>query len=207
MLSASVTSNWKMNSLDEELARVWSYPAVRDELLGMLSVTQEVVDVVHPGLSQMPDVPLRIHALYSRTEIQAALDDVKDGKIREWREGVRFMDHINSDVFLFTIDKSSGGFSPTTRYRDYAISSRMIHWESQSTTSSSSKTGQRYINQREVGTSVLLFGRYSKNEDAFWFLGTANYVSHEGERPISFTWELDFPLPGALLMSFAAAVA
>jgi len=207
MLSASITSNWKMNSLDGELARVWSYSTVRSELLGMLSVVQDVVDVVHPGLAQLPEVPLRIHALYSRVEIQAALDDVKDGKIREWREGVRFIEHINSDVFLFTIDKSSGGFSPTTRYRDYAISARMIHWESQSTTSTSSRTGQRYINQRAAGTKVLLFGRYSKNEDAFWFLGTANYVDHEGERPISFTWELDFPLPAALLMSFAAAVA
>jgi len=207
MLSASITSNWKMNSLDGELARVWSYSTVRSELLGMLSVVQDVVDVVHPGLAQLAEVPLRIHALYSRVEIQAALDDVKDGKIREWREGVRFIEHINSDVFLFTIDKSSGGFSPTTRYRDYAISARMIHWESQSTTSTSSRTGQRYINQRAAGTKVLLFGRYSKNEDAFWFLGTANYVDHEGERPISFTWELDFPLPAALLMSFAAAVA
>ncbi len=31
----------------------------------------------------------------------------------------------------FTLDKSDGDFSPTTRYRDYAISPTLIHWESQ----------------------------------------------------------------------------
>ena len=39
-----------------------------------------------------------------------------------------------ADLLAFTLDKSSGNFSPTTRYRDYAISRELIHWESQSMT-------------------------------------------------------------------------
>ena len=33
-----------------------------------------------------------------------------------------------------TLDKTVGHFSPTTRYRDHAISPELIHWESQSAT-------------------------------------------------------------------------
>lgn len=207
MMSATITSTLKFADGTKELELIWRHPMVLEELKGLLSVAQETVDTVHPAYPGTFDIPLRIHALYTRLEIQAALDDVKDGKIREWREGVRFIEPIATDVFLFTIDKTSGGFSPTTRYRDYAISSSLFHWESQSTTSVLSKTGQRYIKQKEMGTKVLLFGRHSKDDDAFWFLGTANYVSHTGERPIGFTWKLDYPLPASLLTTFAAAVA
>lgn len=37
-----------------------------------------------------------------------------------------------ADLLVFTRDKSSGSFSPTTRYLDYAISPKLIHRESQS---------------------------------------------------------------------------
>jgi hypothetical protein len=112
-----------------------------------------------------------------------------------------------TDLFAFTLDKSVGGFSPTTRYRDYAISPELIHWESQSATASESPTGRRYIQQREEGTNVVLFARLRTTERAFWCLGPAMYVSHEGERPIAFVWKLRQPLPAELYTSFAAAVA
>lgn len=38
-------------------------------------------------------------------------------------------------MFAFTLDKSEGNFSPTARYRDYALIPGLIHWESQSPTS------------------------------------------------------------------------
>jgi len=204
MMSASVTSALKLDSANSELDLIWGYPAVRNELLNLLDVQAQVVDVLHPEHALQPDIPLRIHALYSRIEIQAALDDLKNGKIKEFREGVRYVEPLRTDVFLFTVDKSSSGFSPTTRYRDYAISPTLVHWESQSTTSSSSPTGRRYIDQRSNRTTVLFFGRHSKSDDAYWFLGPANYVSHSGEYPIAFTWRLDFELPAALMWKFAA---
>ncbi|MEI2699997.1 MAG: hypothetical protein V9E94_17275 [Microthrixaceae bacterium] len=55
-------------------------------------------------------------------------------KIAAWQSGVYEAKPANAEIFAFTLDKSSGGFSPTTRYRDYAISRSLIHWESQSTT-------------------------------------------------------------------------
>ena len=124
-----------------------------------------------------------------------------------WQSGVWRDKNSRSDLFAFTLDKSAGSFSPTTRYRDYAISPELIHWESQSATSQDSDTGRRYITQAEQGTNVVLFARLSTADRAFWCLGTATYVSHQGDRPIAFTWRLHHRLPGDLYAEFAAAVA
>ena len=205
MMSASVTSTLKMNDANEELKLIWKYPSIRQELLWLLEVVSGLIDVVHQAYSSQADIPLKIHALYSRVEIQAALDDLKDGKIYPFREGVRYLKNIETDFFLFTVDKSSAGFSPTTRYRDYAISPKQIHWESQSTISAASPTGQRYINHRANGNRILLFGRHSKGDDSYWFIGPANYVNHRGDYPVAFTWELEYELPAALLTLFSVA--
>ncbi|MBX7184809.1 MAG: hypothetical protein K1Y01_06635 [Vicinamibacteria bacterium] len=55
----------------------------------------------------------------------------KTARALPWREGVHREEH--GDLFAFTLDKTSGHFSPTTLYRNYAISRDLIHWESQST--------------------------------------------------------------------------
>ena len=110
-------------------------------------------------------------------------------------------------MLAFTLDKSSGGFSPTTRYRDYAISRTLIHWESQSSTRADSATGLRYRNHERDGRTILLFTRLRADDRAFWFLGPASYRGHVGERPMAITWELDHPLSGDLYQAFAAAVA
>ena len=113
----------------------------------------------------------------------------------------------NAELLAFTLDKSSGAFSPTTRYRDYAISPTLIHWESQSMTRADSDTGLRYRNHERDGRSIMLFTRLRADDRAFWFLGPATYRGHEGEKPMAITWELRTPLPGDLYQSFAAAVA
>lgn len=111
------------------------------------------------------------------------------------------------DTFLFTLDKTDGTFSPTTRYNDYAISPELIHWESQSGTRETSPTGLRYQNHVAQGSEVHLFARATTDERAFFFLGPATYVRHVGELPMKLTWRLTHPLPGDLYAAFAAAVA
>ncbi len=105
----------------------------------------------------------------------------------------------NAELLAFTLDKSSGAFSPTTRYRDYAISRTLIHWESQSMTRADSETGLRYHNHERDGRSIMLFTRLRADDRAFWFLGPATYRGHVGEKPMAITWELHTPLPGDLL--------
>jgi hypothetical protein len=113
----------------------------------------------------------------------------------------------NAELLAVTLDKSGIGFSPKTRYRDYAISRNLIHWESQSVTREDSPTGLRYRNHEREGRSIFLFTRLRTDDRAFWFLGPATYRGHVGEKPMAITWELDVPLPADLFTSFAAAIA
>ncbi len=158
------------------------------------------------------DVPLAIHASYSREELLAALGFASMRRTPStMREGVAWCESANADAFLITLKKTDTDYSPTTMYRDFALSPELFHWESQSTTSSASPTGQRYIHHRERGSHILLFVRETKT-DAFGaapyvFLGPADYVSHEGERPMAITWRLRRPMPTEVFMASRAAVA
>lgn len=186
---------------------LWAHPQVRDELVQLLAVLGDRVDHRHQPLSTHPDSPLQIHARYTRIEILAAMGVARGAKIAAWQSGVYEAKAAAAELLAFTLDKSSGGFSPTTRYRDYAVSRTLVHWESQSTTRADSPTGLRYRHHQRDGRSILLFTRLRANDRAFWFLGPARYRGHRGERPMAITWELHHPLPGDLYAAFAAAVA
>ena len=179
---------------------LWAHPQVRGELRELLQhLASDIPHLGHP-LDQPTGVPLRVHSRYARAEILAACGVGTGAKARTWREGVYYAKEIPADLFAFTLDKTKGQFSPTTRYRDYAISRELIHWESQSTTSLSSPTGARYVNHRRLGYTPLLFVRETTRLGSgltapFWFLGPLRYVSHRGDRPIQFTWKLDTPMP------------
>ncbi len=128
------------------------------------------------------------------------------------REGVFWHEPSQTDIFFITLEKTEKHYSPTTRYRDYAISDRLFHWESQSTTSEASTPGQRYINQEARGTNVVLFVRSSRKDvqgrtRPYFCAGRARYVEHRSERPMQITWELHDPLPGDVFSAFRAAVA
>jgi len=56
-----------------------------------------------------------------------------------------------------------------------------------------------YIHHAHAGSGILLFARehkvYELGTAPYLFLGTAQYVSHTGDRPIAITWRLDRPMP------------
>jgi hypothetical protein len=158
-------------------------------------------------LATHPDVPLAVHARYTRIEILAAFNVGQGARVAPWQTGVYWASESRADLLAFTLDKTTGQFSPTTRYRDYAISLELIHWESQSVTRSDSETGRRYQGHATQGSNVMLFARRRSDERAFHFLGPATYIKHESELPMAITWRLQYPLPGDLFAAFAAAVA
>jgi superfamily II DNA or RNA helicase/HKD family nuclease len=186
---------------------IWEHPQVLLELGQLMDVLADRVDHIQAPLEAKPEVPLLIHARYTRREILAAFGDGTTLKTPEWREGARYLPEEKVDVLAFTLDKTSGHFSPTTRYRDYAINRELLHWESQSTIRAESNTGLRYQNHAATGSTVLPFARLSTDDRAFWLLGPAMYQSHDGERPMAITWKLTCPLSGDLFSTFAAAVA
>jgi hypothetical protein len=193
------------DSLQVAVDLLWAHPQVMLELRELFDVLSDVPGHVHH--QALAEIPLQVHGRYTRIEILAAVGEGHGARTPQWREGVYDAKEAGADLLAFTLDKTSGDFSPTTRYRDYAINRELIHWESQSTTRAGSPTGRRYRNHASTGRSILLFARTRADDRAFWFLGPATYVSHEGERPMAVTWKLQTPLPGDLFAAFAAAVA
>ena len=165
-----------------------------------LTHTRTRPPVVRPGVTGA----LAVHAEYTRDEILAGLGYWTMKKRPDVREGVVHIAESKLDVFFVTLNKTEDSYSPTTMYEDYVISPELVHWQSQSTTSADSKTGQRYIRHQEFGYSPLLFVREEKRLPSglaapYAFLGPASYVSHEGSRPISIVWRLGHPIPARLL--------
>jgi superfamily II DNA or RNA helicase/HKD family nuclease len=197
----------KATSLEEGCALLWAHPQVCSEIRALLNVLVDRIEHVSFGLDGQDDVPLQVHARYTRVEVLAAFGIGSGAKIAPWQTGVYWAKEARADLLAFTLDKTTGQFSPTTRYRDYAISRELIHWESQSVTRADSETGLRYQQHVQFGSSVMLFARLRSDDRAFAFLGPASYVKHDSELPMAVTWRLQHRLPGDLFASFAAAVA
>ena len=107
-------------------------------------------------------------------------------------------------VFFADIDKNEDEFSPTTMYDDYAISESLFHWQSQSTTTPHSPTGQNFIHHQEREYTIMLFVRKRKKTSLgvnvpYVFLGPVRYVSHEGARPMSIKWRMHHEIPAHVL--------
>lgn len=163
-------------------------------------------------IPSLAEVPLQIHATYSREEILAGLDWASQKRKPDTMvEGVAWCQAVNADALLITLKKSETDYSPTTMYRDFAISPTLFHWESQSKTAMASRPGQRYIYHRENGSHILLFVRAAKTNALgaapYVFLGPADYVSHEGEKPMAITWRLHQPMPAEMFQASSVAVA
>ena len=127
------------------------------------------------------------------------------------REGVRWCEEESTDLFFITLQKTEKHYSPTTRYKDYAISDHLFHWESQSRTPEGSEVGQRYIHHAERGSTVHLFLRDTKEADGalgappYLYAGTMTYQNHAGDRPMRIQWHLKHPLPADIYHSARVA--
>lgn len=179
------------------------------ELIGELSELADVLAVRAHAVGTPPVVdgwPLHLHRRYGRREILAGCGYWDKSRRPTSREGVVRIKDAKIELFFVTLDKSDGGFSPTTSYRDYAISRDLFHWESQNSASEDSPVGRRYIDHEQQGWRFLLFVRETPS-DPFVALGFALYVSHTGDRPMGITWRLETPLPASLFERFAALLA
>jgi len=172
------------------------------ELLNLLRYRYEQIDFIDESVELGFDYPLDLHCTYTRDQLLVAMGFMKLATVRE---GVKWLPEKQLDVFFVTLNKADKDYSPTTMYKDYSINESLFHWQSQSTTAADSPTGQRYIHHRERGSKVLLFVREFKSDRitggaaAYTFLGTANYVKHDGSRPMNITWRLDRPVPAKFL--------
>jgi superfamily II DNA or RNA helicase len=164
----------------------------------------------HEAIEQSDGLPfptaMRLHGRYTRAQIIAGLGKSDLHRKFPSREGVLYVESLNTEAFFVTLDKSGMQFNPTTMYDDYFINAELFHWQSQNATSPDSPKGQSYIRHAQTGKRILLFVREA-NRDAdeltmgFVCCGMLCYVAHEGSKPMSITWRMETPPPAMLLQA------
>ncbi|GGX08934.1 helicase [Streptomyces malachitofuscus] len=201
-------------SFQEGLETLRPERAFRDELSQLLSYVMERADHFPIPLSgRLSQVPLKVHSSYNRSEILAALGVASIGGQlpRNFAQGVLWAANLQTDALLITSEKNERDFSPTVRYKDYALSPHLFHWESQNFIAADSPTGMRYQEHVRRGSEVLVFMRRYKDTDIgksqpWMLLGPATYKSHTGSKPMAITWHLKYELP-ADVWTYAAITA
>ena len=193
---------WDDNTVLDNLYGLSDSTTLLGELIELLQYRYNQIDFIDEPVDLGFDCPLDLHCTYTRDQLLVAMDFMKPSTVRE---GVKWLSEKQLDVLFVTLNKSDKDYSPTTMYNDYSINESLFHWQSQSTTAENSATGQRYIHHKKRGSKVLLFVREFKSDritsgaEAYTYLGTANYVKHNGSRPMNITWRLDKPIPAKYL--------
>lgn len=191
-----------VDTLSEYLEALWAESAVLDEIVELLEVADRTSSTPGRVSTLPPEVPLTPHARYTRSDVLAALAIGSGVAPPPSREGLTATADGRLDAFFVDLQKSEREYSPSTMYRDYAINRELFHWESQSTQTSAQPRVRRWIEHDERGGKILLFVRERRRSEigtqAFTYLGPAEYVDHQGERPVAFTWRLPLPMPEAL---------
>ena len=174
--------DWGSEEVQDNLYALSDCTTLLGELISLLQYRFEQIDFIDEPVDLGFDCPLDLHCTYTRDQLLVAMDFMKPAT-----------------------NKADKDYSPTTMYNDYSINESLFHWQSQSTTADNSPTGQRYVHHKERGSKVLLFVREFKSDrvtggaEAYTYLGTANYMKHQGSRPMNITWLLDRPIPAKFL--------
>ena len=144
-----------------------------------------------------PEVPLVLHAGYTRTDVLAALGSARRQSLRPHGRGSR----RRRTAATTPSSSTSRRPSATTRRRPCTGTTR-----STASCSTGSRSRPRLPSSpacdggssisSEAG-NVLLFVRDKKRSELgtqpFTFLGPVTYVDHRGERPVAFTWRSPGP--------------
>lgn len=180
-----------------ELVKTQEY---RNELLEILNILYERINCVPVANSYDFINPLEVHSTYTLAQIMASYEYFDEHSKPSFREGVKYFEDKNLDIFLVTLNKSDKDFSEATLYEDYAINENLFHWQSQNRDSQESKNIQRYIHSNG---RISLFVRDYKKENGitspYMYLGECEYVNHSGNKPVSFVWKLKNSIPGKFI--------
>ena len=106
-------------------------------------------------------------------------------------------DHI---FLLVTLAKDD--MNPEHRYSDHFLSDQEFNWQSQNQTTQQSKAGRKIQDHNTMGIHVHLFVRPTKKTGQqptpFIYCGEVDFVSWEGNSPITVRWRLREKVPPSL---------
>lgn len=177
------------------------HPEVRDELRELSPLLRDRIALAEATLP-CPDWPLVLHRHYSRRELLTAIGSWSADRKVPHQMGIERRKEEKRELFFVTLEKSAATFSPTTRYRDYAISPTEFHWETQNAVRDGSDALRHYVEHAARGWSMHLAVQ-TRSGEPFAYLGPVQYVRHSGDRPVAIVWRLDHPMPAALFQEFA----
>lgn len=201
MLDAQLHGRGVVRAAEASARYLVERPAVVSELKELADVLENQVAVAN-DVYPVAGWPLALHRHYEKREIMVAAGQLITGdKIWTPVPGVMRIRDTQQELLFVTLDKSGRGFSPTTRYRDYAISRDRFHWETQGNVSRV-RSGKRYLESPGNGWTFYLFVQTTKAAP-YAFLGPVVYESDSGDRPISIVWRLEAPLPAVLFEEYA----
>ncbi|MDQ0154652.1 DUF3427 domain-containing protein [Robertmurraya andreesenii] len=190
-------------SIEQGLQSILQYKDFKDEMRAIVEFQFESLETMEIANDYSFPCPLRVHCRYSTAQVLASLDYYNESQSPAFREGVKYFQDKDLDIFFITLNKSDKDFSPSTLYDDYAINEYLFHWQSQSRVAEVSTTAKRYIQHQQNNHKIALFVREYKKENGytspFVYLGTADYVKHSGSKPVSFVWRLKTEMPSYLV--------
>lgn len=143
--------------------------------------------------------PLRLHGVYSKAQIQAALGLSTIERKSPSREGVERLKDIKLEAMYVDIIKKREEGSMTA-YKDYAQNREFFHWETQNRVREGSREAEAYRNGEN---NMLLFVRQQVEHPdygcrmGFTYLGQVTMKSIEGSKPMQIVWHLNTPMSEA----------
>lgn len=133
---------------------------------------------------------LAIGQAFMREDIAPLLGETYN--VGNWNVGHVTLADKKAIVLLITVNKQ--GKAIDHRYLDHWIDERTFHWQSQNSTSPTSKKGKDIIEHEQNGVMIHLFVRETKLENGkgapFTYHGKVQYQSHTGSSPMSVIFRL-----------------
>lgn len=175
------------------------------EVIGVM--LQENKAYEKPDNSLLPNFPLKLHGVYTKAQIQVAIETSTLARKSSAREGVERNKLLNVEAMFVDIIKNREEGS-TTDYDDKALSPYLFQWDTQNRVKPESNEGQAYIHQTQT---MLLFVREQKNfvEDktrtmGYVYLGRVTLSDWEyknlGNRmQMQIRWNMVEPIPGSVM--------
>jgi superfamily II DNA or RNA helicase len=112
-----------------------------------------------------------------------------------WNQGFIFKN--NRVILLVTLDKSAQ--AKEHRYEDRFEAAERFQWQSQNKQQRGGATEQKLARHVELGIPVHLFVRKAPKVDGraapFLYCGECEFLSWDGDRPITVHWKLKTPVP------------
>jgi superfamily II DNA or RNA helicase/HKD family nuclease len=210
MLFAVLYGPSQASDLDA-LRPTWvAHVSLRQELRELVEILSARSNLLPQAFDIEESVPLVGHARYLTEEIAAAFD-LRGPKGLLYRPQVGVVRQAFRDLLLVTIDKSSKSKTPHLQYEDRALSPTQFQWQSQGNTGQAEDDGRRHWDHLSMKVVPHLFVREQGKDDrglavAYCWLGPVRHLRHEGERPITVTWQLEGAMPERLYRDLRPAV-